>query len=83
MTVRLALGMSLIAIAGISACSGPIGEEFQDVDAIGMSRTWNDWVVVGRFGPEGPVKLTDFKECDFSEPCSYSHRGTGHTHANF
>jgi hypothetical protein len=73
----------LTACAGLAGCFGPIGEEFQDVDAIGMSATWDDWVIVGRFGPNGPFELVDFKECDYSEPCSFSHDGTGHTYDRF
>jgi hypothetical protein len=75
----------VILLAGISVagCSGPIGEEFQDVDAIGMSRTWDDWVIVGRFGPNGPFELAGIKECDYSEPCSFSHAGTAHTYDRF
>jgi len=67
----------------IMGCSGPIGEEFRDVDSIGFSETWRDWVVVGRFGPRGPFKLVDMKTCDVSEPCSFSHEGQGHTYNNF
>jgi hypothetical protein len=83
LTVRPASGIGLFAAVIISGCSDPIGEEFQDVDAIGMSRTWDDWVIVGRFGPNGPFELTDFKECDYSEPCSFSHDGMGHTYDDF
>jgi len=77
------LVLALISCAGVVACYGPIGEEFQDVDAIGMSETWKDWVIVGRFGPNGPFELVDFKECEYSEPCSFSHDGTGHTYDKF
>ena len=66
-----------------AGCGGPIGESFEDVDAIGMSETWAEWVVVGSFGPKGPFKLVDIKECDYSEPCSFSHEGQGHTYTNF
>lgn len=72
----------LISIT-ISACSGPIGEKFQDVDSIALSETWDDWVVVGRFGPNGPFKVVNIKECEYSEPCSFSHDGQGHTYSNF
>jgi len=65
------------------ACSNPIGERFSDVDAIEMSATWQDWVVVGRFGPSGPFTLTDFKHCEVDKPCSFSHNGQGHTYDKF
>jgi hypothetical protein len=74
---------SAIAVISITACSSPIGEEFRDVDSIGMSETWKDWVVVGRFGPKGPFELAEFKECDYNEPCSFSHDGQGHTYDKF
>lgn len=73
----------LIFLAFIVGCSGPIGEEFKDVDAIGLSETWRDWVVVGRFGPKGPFELVDMRTCDISEPCSFSHEGQGHSYNNF
>ena len=72
-----------LTLLTVAACSGPIGEKFRDVDSIGMSDTWNDWVVVGRFGPSGPFKLVEFKECDWSEACSFSHDGQGHTYNKF
>ena len=75
-----ATAIALVAIAG---CSGPIGENFQDVDSIGMSETWDAWVIVGRFGTNGPFELAEIKECDYSEPCSFSHNGTGHTYDKF
>ena len=80
---RMQLVAILFALINATGCSGPIGEDFQDVDSIGMSETWNDWVIVGRFGPNGPFELVDFKECEYSEPCSFSHEGTGHTYNNF
>lgn len=72
-----------LLIFSLVGCSDPVGEDFQDVDSIGMSETWKDWVVVGRFGPTGPFELVDFKECDYSEPCSFSHNGQGHTYSEF
>lgn len=77
---RLVCTFAVFAVVG---CSGPIGEEFRDVDSIGMSETWKEWVVVGRFGPEGPFELVEFKECGYSEPCSFSHEGQGHTYNKF
>ena len=70
-------------LAVIVACSGPVGEDFRDVDSIGMSETWRDWVVVGRFGPQGPFELVEYKVCDYSEPCNFSHNGQGHTYDKF
>jgi hypothetical protein len=67
----------------LTACSGPIGEQFADVDSIGMSETWRDWVIVGRFGPSGPFALVDVKSCEVDEPCSFSHDGQGHTYNQF
>ena len=67
----------------IAGCSGPIGEEFEDVDAIGLSETWQDWVVVGRFGPKGPFELVEIKTCDVNAPCSFSHQGQAHTYNKF
>ena len=71
------------AVLAIVGCSGPIGEDFTDVDSIGMSKTWKDWVVVGRFGPEGPFELVELKECDYSEACNFSHNGQSHTYNKF
>ena len=73
----------ILALFSLVGCSNPIGEEFRDVDSIGMSETWNEWVVVGRFGPKGPFTLVDYKQCEFSEPCNFSHHGQGHTYNNF
>ena len=73
----------ILAPLAVAGCSSPIGEEFRDVDSIGMSETWRDWVVVGRFGPSGLFELVEFKECDYSEPCSFSHYGQGHTYNKF
>ena len=72
-----------LAVFAVVGCSNPIGEEFRDVDSIGMSETWKDWIVVGRFGPTGPFELVEFKECEYSEPCSFSHNGQGHTYNKF
>lgn len=73
----------IVAIAVITACSGPIGEQFADVDSIGVSGTWRDWVVVGQFGPAGPFRLTGISECDYSEPCTFSHDGQDHSYEGF
>jgi len=75
--------LSILTLLAVVGCSNPIGEDFRDVDSIGMSETWKDWVVVGRFGPEGPFELVEFKECDWSEACNFSHTGTGHTYNKF
>lgn len=66
-----------------AACWSPIGAHYPDADAIAMSRTWKDWVVVGQFGPPGPFTLVDFKECEVNEPCTFSHNGLGHTYNKF
>lgn len=82
--MRKYVGMFVVLAAiGIAACSNPIGEKFKDVDSIGMSETWKDWVVVGRFGPSGPFELVDYKECGYNEPCSFSHDGQGQTYDKF
>ena len=70
--------LTILLLLLLAGCFSPEGETFKDVDAIAMSDTWEDWVVVGRFGPTGPFTLTDFKSCDFGEPCSFSHNGQGH-----
>ncbi len=75
--------LSILTLLAVVGCSNPIGEDFRDVDSIGMSESWKDWVVVGRFGPEGPFELVEFKECDWSEACNFSHAGTGHTYNKF
>lgn len=67
----------------MSACSNPIGEEFQNVEGIESSETWQDWVVVGKFGPAGPFALVEIKSCDVSEPCSFSHDSQSHTYDKF
>lgn len=72
----------LILACALCGCS-PIGEQFADVDAIAMSDTWKDWVVVGKFGPNGPFTLVDMKECGWSQPCNFSHEGQGHTYDKF
>jgi len=73
----------LAALVFPAACSSPIGERFADVDAIGMSDTWRDWVIVGSFGPGGPFELTEIKACEIDEPCSFSHNGQSHTYERF
>lgn len=78
--MRLGLFLILLPITGFS---NPVGEEFADVDAITISNSWNDWVVVGRFGPEGPFHLVDFKSCDHNKACSFSHNGQGQTYSGF
>ncbi len=78
--MRFALLLLLLPITGFS---NPVGDEFADVDAITFSDSWNDWVVVGHFGPEGPFHLVDFKSCDHNEPCSFSHNGQGQTYSGF
>lgn len=68
----------------LSACgSSPIGDRYEDVDAITLADSWADWVVVGSFGPMGPFELVDIKTCEVSEPCSFSHEGQGHTYDGF
>ena len=39
--------------------------------------------MVGSFGPTGPFELVEFKECEYSEPCSFSHAAQGHTYDEF
>lgn len=72
-----------LVFVSVGGCSNPIGEEFQHIDSIGMSKTWNDWVIVGRFDPNGPFELVEINKCEYSEPCSLSHNGTGHTYDKF
>lgn len=81
-TIRVAAGFLLLALS-LSGCFGPIGEQFNDIDQITLSKSWQDWVVVGRFGPQGPFKLTDVKYCDYNEPCSFTHNGQGHSYEQF
>lgn len=86
MKIRIKAGqrfLFVLTVLAAAGCSSPIGEDFRDVDSIGMSETWKDWVVVGRFGPTGPFELVEFKECDYSEPCNFSHDGQGHTYDKF
>lgn len=80
---RLRIVFCILAPITVAGCTNPIGEEFRDVDSIGMSETWKDWVVVGRFGPKGPFALVEYKECDYSEPCNFSHDSQGHTYDKF
>lgn len=72
----------VIALCGF-ACSGPQGEQFADVDAITLSDTWHEWVVVGHFGSSGPFTVREVKYCATSQPCSFSHRGQSHTYQKF
>ena len=67
----------LLAVLAVIGCSNPIGEDFRDFDSIGMSETWKEWIVVGSFGPTGPFELVEFKECEYIEPCNFSHGGQG------
>lgn len=78
-----AYALPALLLVSLAGCWGPIGEEFKDVDGIGLSETWQDWVVVGRFGPKGPFTLVDVKTCEVSEPCNFSHDGQGHTYSGF
>ena len=73
----------LVLLLLVTGCSGPIGEDFNDVDAIGASDTWKDWVILGRFGPSGPFELTGISYCDFGESCEFSHDGQPHRYENF
>ena len=70
----------IIAIAG--GCS-PIGEKYVDVDDITLSSSWQEWVVVGRFGASGPFELVDIKYCEVSESCGFSHQGQSHSYDKF
>ncbi len=72
-----------LATAMLVCCSSPIGEDFEDFDAIAFSETWRDWVIVGRFGPDGPFEVAAVKSCAVGEPCSFSHKGQGHTYSIF
>lgn len=74
------MGLGLLLL---TACFSPLGERFPDVDAISMSETWEDWVIVGQFGPEGPFTLADVKYCAVSEPCSFFHNGQSHRYEKF
>ena len=66
----------------LSSCS-PVGDQYADVDAIGMSDAWRDWIILGRFGGEGPYRLADIKYCEVNEPCNFSHLGQAHTYEGF
>ena len=81
MSRRLAF-LAICALA-IVACGGPVGEKFDDIDAILGSKHWSDWVLVGRFGPEGPFRVVDVQRCDVSEPCRFVHEGQSHTYEGF
>ena len=67
----------------VSTACGPIGDRYVDVDAIGMSKSWEEWIVLGRFGKQGPFKLMDVKYCEVGKPCNFSHHGQGHTYDGF
>lgn len=76
-----ALAASLIGL--LSSCSDPIGNTYEDVDALAFAPEWKEWVVVGSFGPKGPFTLIDTKLCETNIPCSFSHDGQGHTYDGF
>ena len=82
MATRKRLPLVLLLVF-LTACDTRVGEVFRDVDSIGLSETWRGWVVIGRFGPQGPFKVVDVKSCGVSEPCSFSHAGQGHTYDKF
>lgn len=79
-SMRCTLAAMLVLL---SACTDPVGERYSSVDAIPRSDTWEDWVVVGRFGSTGPFTLVDVKYCGVGDPCSFSHDGQGHTYERF
>jgi len=75
--------MLFLLCASVSACSNPIGNAYRDIDALALADEWDDWVVVGSFGPEGPFTLTDSKLCSANIACDFSHNGQGHTYDGF
>ena len=79
--MKLRLLLSLVFV--LSACSDPVGNSYKDVDALAIAPEWEDWVVVGTFGPKGPFTLMDTKHCEANIACSFSHKGQGHTYDGF
>ena len=70
-------------LALLASCSGPIGNSYPDVDALVMAPEWQDWVVVGAFGPKGPFTLVETQLCEANAPCNFSHIGQGHVYQGF
>jgi hypothetical protein len=78
--------LRVLVVAGLilfSPACGPIGDHYEDVDAIGMSESWKEWIILGRFGPQGPYTLMDVKYCEVGRPCNFSHHGQAHTYDGF
>ena len=78
--MRPALLLIAVLLVG---CSSPVGDSYEDVNAIERSDSWTDWVVVGSFGGQGPFELTDVMYCDAGKACSFSHQGQSHVYDNF
>ena len=73
----------IVLITAVAGACSPVGEKYADVDDIAMSSSWQDWVVVGRFGASGPFELVEIKYCEVSESCVFSHQGQSHSYEKF
>lgn len=83
MSVKVRFSVPIVLVLFSLSCSSPIGNTYKDIDALALAPEWEEWVVVGSFGPKGPFTLTDTKLCDANVPCSFSQDGQGHTYDGF
>lgn len=66
-----------------AACSDPVGTQYRDLDDLATAEEWQDWVVVGSFGPPGPFMLVNAQFCPANSPCNFSHNRQAHTYDGF
>ena len=72
-----ALGL-LMALA-LTGCGNAVGTELESFAAI--DSTFDGWVVMGKFGPDGPFVVTEQIDYEMGTACRFEHRGTPHQYS--
>ena len=72
--------VSVLVVAAllVIACTGGRSQTFDDFIALEASDTYADWVVMGRFGPDGPFEVAAEIDFDLGEDATFTHVGTPH-----
>ena len=65
----------LMALA-LTGCGNAVGTELESFAAI--DSTFDGWVVMGKFGPDGPFVVTEQIDFEMGESCRFEHGGTPH-----
>ena len=74
---RYAFGFLMALL--LPGCGDAVGTELESFAAI--ESTYADWVIMGKFGPDGPFEVTEQIDYEMGASCKFEHRGSAHKYS--